>query len=157
MLISFDKQTIEFNVAENRLLAELLPNKVELGLVGVEEVERALNNPIGSDRVENLVNVGDKVCIITSDITRPMPSKVCLPPLIKRLNDAGIPDKDITIVFGLGSHRNHTKDEMIYLVGEEIYNRIECIDSNPEKCKRIGITSSGTHVDILIGLLIVIS
>ncbi len=148
MLISFDKQKIEFNVPENRLLAELLPNKVELGLVGVEEVERALNNPIGSDRVENLVKDGDKVCIITSDITRPMPSKVCLPPLIKRLNDAGIPDKDITIVFGLGSHRNHTKDEMIYLVGEEIYNRIECIDSNPEKCKRIGVTSSGTHVDI---------
>ena len=148
MLISFDKQKIEFNVPENRLLAELLPNKVDLGLVGVEEVERALNNPIGSDRVENLVKVGDKVCIITSDITRPMPSKVCLPPLIKRLNDAGIPDKDITIVFGLGSHRNHTKDERIYLVGEEIYNRIECIDSNPEKCKRIGVTSSGTHVDI---------
>ena len=148
MLISFDKQKIEFNVPENRLLAELLPNKVELGLVGVEEVERALNNPIGSDRVENLVKVGDKVCIITSDITRPMPSKICLPPLLERLNKAGIPDKDILIVFGLGSHRNHTKDEIIYLVGQEVYDRIECIDSNPDCCKRIGVTSSGTHVDI---------
>lgn len=148
MLLGFDKQQIEFNVAKDRMLAELLPNEVEIKLTGVDEVIRALDNPIGSNKVENLVKPGDKVCIITSDITRPMPSKICLPPLLERLNKAGIPDKDILIVFGLGSHRNHTKDEIIYLVGQEVYDRIECIDSNPDCCKRIGVTSSGTHVDI---------
>ncbi len=148
MLLGFDKQQIEFKVAKDRLLAELLPNEVEIALTGVDEVVRALNNPIGSDKLENLVKKGDKVCIITSDITRPMPSKICLPPLLERLNEAGIPNKDILIVFGLGSHRNHTKEEIIYLVGQEVYDKIECVDSNPDRCKRIGVTSSGTHVDI---------
>lgn len=148
MLLGFDKKQIELKVPKDRLLAELLPNEVEISLTGVDEVVRALDNPIGSDKVENLVKGGDRVCIITSDITRPMPSKICLPPLLERLNKAGVPDKDILIVFGLGSHRNHTKEEIIYLVGQEVYDRIECVDSNPDCCKRIGVTSSGTHVDI---------
>lgn len=148
MLLGFDKKQLELKVPKDRLLAELLPNEVEISLTGVDEVVRALNNPIGSDKVENLVKGGDRVCIITSDITRPMPSKICLPPLLERLNKAGVPDKDILIVFGLGSHRNHTKEEIIYLVGQEVYDRIECVDSNPDCCKRIGVTSSGTHVDI---------
>ena len=116
MLLGFDKKQLELKVPKDRLLAELLPNEVEISLTGVDEVVRALDNPIGSDKVENLVKGGDRVCIITSDITRPMPSKICLPPLLERLNKAGVPDKDILIVFGLGSHRNHTKEEIIYLV-----------------------------------------
>ena len=148
MLLGFDKQQINLNIESNRLIAELLPNKVDLGLIGSEEVERALDNPIGTDKVENLVKAGQKVCIITSDITRPMPSKICLPPLIKRLNKAGVKNSDILIVFALGSHRPHTEQEMRYLVGDEVFDSIECVDSNPEQCVRVGVTSCGTAVDI---------
>ena len=148
MLLGFDKQQVNLNIESNRLIAELLPNKVNLGLIGAEEVERALDNPIGTDKVENLVKAGQKVCIITSDITRPMPSKICLPPLIKRLNKAGVKNSDILIVFALGSHRPHTEQEMRYLVGDEVFDSIECVDSNPDQCVRIGITSCGTAVDI---------
>ena len=148
MILSYDKQQIEFNLSSDRLIKELLPNEVKIGLRGVDEVNRALDNPIGSERLENLVKKGNKVCIITSDITRPMPSKLCIPPVIERLNMAGIPNSDILVVFALGSHRPHTKEEMIYLVGEEVYNSVECVDSNPEKCIRVGVTSRGTPVDI---------
>ena len=148
MILSYDKQQIEFNLSSDRLIKELLPNEVKIGLSGVDEVNRALDNPIGSERLETLVKKGNKVCIITSDITRPMPSKLCLPPVIERLNMAGIPNSDILVVFALGSHRPHTKEEMIYLVGEEVYNSVECVDSNPEKCIRVGVTSRGTPVDI---------
>lgn len=148
MLLGFDKQQINLNIESNRLIAKLLPNKVNLGLIGAEEVERALDNPIGTDKVENLVKAGQKVCIITSDITRPMPSKTCLPPLIKRLNKAGVKNSDILIVFALGSHRPHTEQEMRYLVGDEVFDGIECVDSNPEQCVRVGVTSCGTVVDI---------
>lgn len=148
MLLGYDKKQIELNLSEDRLLAELLPNQVEIALSGAEEVERALDNPIGSKKVEELVKLGQKVCIITSDITRPMPSKVCLLPLIRRLNNAGIPNKDILIVFALGSHRPHTEEEMRYLVGDQIFESIECVDSNPDNCIRVGKTSRGTVVDI---------
>lgn len=148
MLLNYDTKNIELNVDNDRLIKVLLPNEVSVSLNGIDEVERALDNPIGADKLENLVKAGNKVCIITSDITRPMPSKICLPPVIDRLNKAGIKDEDILVVFALGSHRPHTKEEMIYLVGEEVFNRIECVDSNPDKCIRIGTTSNGTVVDI---------
>ncbi len=148
MFLGYDKRQLEFNVSKNRLLAELLPNNVSVNLMGADEVERALDNPIGSKNVEDLVKSGQKVCIITSDITRPMPSRICLPPLIKRLNSAGIANDNILIVFALGSHRPHTEAEMRYLVGDDIFDSIECVDSNPNSCIRIGTTSRGTEVDI---------
>ena len=148
MQLGYDKQQIQLEIGNDRLIKELLPNEVQVSLTGVDEVNRALDNPIGADKLENVVKSGDKVCIITSDITRPMPSKICLPPVLDRLNKAGIRDEDILIVFALGSHRPHTKEEMIYLVGEEVFNRVECVDSNPDSCIRVGMTSSGTLVDI---------
>lgn len=148
MKLGYDRTEIEFAPESGRLKGVLLPNAVEVGLTGEAEVIRALENPIGADKVENLVKAGDKVCIVTSDITRPMPSYVALPPLIARLNGAGIPDSDIVIVFGLGSHRTHTEAEKRKLVGDAIFDRIECIDSDPDDCKYIGTTARGTRVDI---------
>lgn len=90
----------------------------------------------------------DQKTIITSDITRPMPSYRVLPLLLEELYAAGIKDEDIIIVFALGSHRSHTKEEMMTLVGEDIWNRIKCIDSNPDDCINLGFTKKGTTVDI---------
>ena len=148
MQLRYDKEIVNFEVSNSRLIRELLPNPVNVDSIGVDEVRRALLNPIGSKKLSELVKAGEKVCIITSDITRPMPSKVCLPPLLDELNQSGVKDSDILIVFALGSHRNHTEEEMRYLVGDEVYDRIECVDSNPDRCKRIGVTSKGTVVDI---------
>lgn len=147
MKIGYDHTEIEFNPPAERLLGVLLPNAVEVERTGAAAVEYALDHPIGDKKVEEKVTPGEKVCIIASDITRPMPSAIALPPLIKRLNAAGIPDDDIVIVFGLGSHRRHTEEEKKYLVGE-LYGRIECIDSDPDDVVRLGVTKHGTPVDI---------
>lgn len=42
------------------------------------------------------------------------------------------------MVFGLGSHRKQTEEEMKRLVGEDIYSRIKCMDSDPEQCVHMG-------------------
>ncbi|MBI6873785.1 nickel-dependent lactate racemase [Clostridium aciditolerans] len=144
----FGKGKLKFNIDEKNVSNILLPNEVGLDLTGVEEVRRAMDNPISSSKLKNIVRAGENVVIVTSDITRPMPSKTVLPVVIEELNSAGIKDENITIVFALGSHRAHTEDEKKYLVGEEIYERIECIDSNSTEYVHLGITANGTPVDI---------
>jgi lactate racemase len=67
-----------------------------------------------------MVKPGEKIAIITSDITRPMPSKIVLPIAMEELDRAGIKDEDITVVFALGSHRKHTEEEKRYLVSDDI-------------------------------------
>ena len=147
MQIGYDTGVLEFDVPEKRLLGVFEPNPVTAPRRGAEAVEYALDHPIGEVKLEDKVVKGQKVCIIASDITRPMPSAVALPPVVGRLNRAGIPDDDIFIVFGLGSHRKHTEEEKRHLAGE-LYDRLECVDSDPDDTRRLGFTSAGTPVDI---------
>lgn len=144
----FAKGKMKFNIADKNIFAVLKPNEANIDLTGVEEVKRAMKNPIGSERLKDIVKSGEKIAIVTSDITRPMPSKIVLPVVIEELNLAGVKDEDITIVFALGSHRAHTEDEKKYLVGEDIYIRIKCIDSNSTEYVHLGITKNGTPVDV---------
>jgi len=138
----------EFEIPDENIIAELKQNEVEEGLKGEEEVKRALSNPIGTPRLASIVKPGEKIVIITSDITRPMPSRIVLPPLLSELESAGVSYDDITIVFALGSHRKHTEEEKKYLVGEDIYSKIKCVDSDTKKCRMLGTTARGTPVEI---------
>lgn len=146
--VGFGKGKLDFEVDEKRVAGILKPNNVSAGLTGKEEVERAIQNPIGSDRLKDMVKPGEKTVIITSDITRPMPSKLVIPGILEELLQEGIDFKDITIVFALGSHRKHTEEEKKYLVGDDVYSKIKCIDSDTNDCVHMGETSNGTPVDI---------
>ena len=148
MLLGYDHKQIEFLVREDRLLGVLEPNHVNIQSKGEDEIKRALKCPIGTPTLKEMVKPGMKVSIITSDISRPCPSSVILPPIIDELNAAGIKDSDIVIVFALGSHRHHTEEEKMHLVGEPFYKRIECIDSDANDCIHLGKTKHGTDVDI---------
>ncbi|MCL4394556.1 MAG: nickel-dependent lactate racemase [Chloroflexi bacterium] len=113
-----------------------------------EIVERAVTQPVSSPRLRDIVKPGDRVAILTSDITRPCPSDNLLPPLLAELDRAGVRESDITVVFGIGSHRPHTAEEQAQLVGSDLFARIRCIDSNPSDVRPIGRTSRGTPVEI---------
>ncbi len=144
----FGKGFAEFELQDKNILQELHQNEVEVDLTGEAEVKRALMNPIGTPKLGDIVKPGEKIVIVTSDITRPLPSKEILPELVKEILRSGADEKDITIVFALGSHRKHTEDEKKYLVGEEIYNRIKCVDSDSNDYVRMGISEMGTPIDI---------
>lgn len=138
----------EFDIKDENVMAELSQNSVGYELTGTDEVRRALGDPIGTPRLSEIVKPGEKVVIVTSDITRPMPTKTVLPAVMEELEAAGAEYKDITVVFALGSHRKHSEDEKRYLVGDEIYEKVTCIDSDVKRCRMLGTTSRGTPVEI---------
>jgi len=146
--LNYGKGKAGVSVPDENIREILSPNSVELELTGIDEVNRALENPIGSGRLKDIVKKGESVCIITSDITRPMPSKLVLPAVLEELYRGGVENHDITVVFALGNHRTHTEDEKKYLVGEEAYSKIRCIDSDRSRILHLGTTSLGTPVDI---------
>jgi nickel-dependent lactate racemase len=113
-----------------------------------ELIRAALAQPIGSRPLTELVRSGQRVAIITSDITRPCPSPRLLPAVLAELSRAGIRDEDVTVIFGLGSHRAHTPQERVQLAGDAICRRVRCIDSDPNDVAVIGHTSRGTPVAI---------
>ena len=138
----------EARVPKEDLLDVLRANEVPAGLTGEAEVRRALAEPIGSPRLGEIVRPGERIAIITSDITRPMPTWTVMPALLEELYAAGVRAGDITLVFALGSHRPHTQEEMRRLAGERAWNEIACVDSDPADCVHLGVTAAGTPVDI---------
>ena len=144
----FGTGTQVVEVPDKNLMGVLMSNDVPRGLMNEEEVVRALENPIGTPRLREIVKPGEKIAIVTSDITRPCPSYRILPALLDELYAAGCRAEDITLVFALGSHRGHTPEEMKKLAGERAYSEIRCVDSDRADCVHMGTTDAGTPVDI---------
>ena len=135
-------------IPEKNYMDTLDPIFVEEQDDPVLEVKRAINNPIGSPALKELVSPGQKAVIIASDISRPVPSHILLPPILEELNKGNVKDNQINVVFGLGIHRKHTEEEKKKLVGQEVYNRVLCIDHDIDDCKEIGKTKRGNHVSV---------
>lgn len=115
-----------------------------------DEISRALANPIASQLLEEIVAAGERVVIVTSDITRYTGSEVYLPILVEELNRCGIADRDIEIVIALGIHRKQTADEHRKILGS-LYGRIAVYDhecDDPQQLVDLGQTSSGLPVQI---------
>lgn len=146
--VGFGKGIQRAEVPEENIIKILKANPVEDGLKGREAVEASLKEPIGAPLLRDIVKPGEKIAIITSDITRPMPTWEVMPAVLDELYEAGVKAEDITLVFALGSHRGHTEEEKKKLAGERAYREIKCIDSDPDDCVHMGTTKAGTPVDI---------
>lgn len=139
------------NLGPGLVAAELHSNAVPLSpKTAQEHIEEALDNPIGSPRLEEIVHPGQTVCIVVPDSTRLWQSpNVYVPAVVSRLNRCGVKDADIRILTATGTHRPMSREEHIAIVSQEIYDRIPVID---HKCRdaasmvRAGVTSNGTEV-----------
>lgn len=99
------------------LESEASRSKTELSEEDI--INNALDNPIGSKRLEELVVGKKNMVIITSDHTRPVPSRLTLPPILERIRRVN-PEIDIKILIATGYHRPTTKEELIFKCGREI-------------------------------------
>lgn len=88
--LGFGEKIVRVDIDDNNLLGVLEPNRLDLDLTGQEEVRRAIREPIGTQRLKDIVKNDEKIVIITSDITRPMPSKVVLPEILNELFEAKV-------------------------------------------------------------------
>ena len=121
---------------------------------GVEEslealaIRAALQNPIGTPRLRDIVHPDERICIVSSDITRPMPTGVVLPFVLEELDAAGVPRENVELVLALGSHRPHTPQEREALVGKWQSTQLAVRDSSTEDVVDVGTTTAGTPVHI---------
>ena len=115
----------------------------ELAAAGPGEIERSLGGPAG--RSLDDFQGCKSASILVSDITRPAPSHMMLPPLARRLKELGI--ADLRVIFGLGTHRRMTPQEERLLLGDcaAILHR----QHDPRDCVCLGKTQRGTPVEIL--------
>lgn len=150
--MKYGKDKRSFSIPQKNLLGIIRGNGDNTKLSEAEVILRALENPIDSPRLENIVKPGEKICIVISDITRAWQKmSLFLPYIVDKLNEAGIDDQDITFLCATGSHRSQTKEEHKVLLGEKLSKRFEVIDHDSrdeENMVHLGTTSFGTPVSI---------
>lgn len=91
-------------------------------------VSAALGSPIAGAPLGRIAQPGQRVAIVVSDVTRPVPNAILLPPMLTALEAAGVGLLDITIVIGTGLHRASRSDERERILGTEILSRYRVVD-----------------------------
>lgn len=161
----YGKEIQTVDVPDENLVGVLMSNPVEHERRGADAVKYALENPIGTGKLREIAaekirelaspdasqpeSAGrrPKVVIVTSDVSRPLPSYDVLPSVLDELYAGGCRPEDITVIIALGSHRNNTEEEHRRLVGDRCYNEVAVVDSSREDLVHLGTTRSGTPVD----------
>jgi len=104
-------------------------------------VTAALRDPIEALPLAELAMGRKSACVVISDITRPVPNRVILPPLLRTLEFAGIDRRRITILIATGTHRPNVGHELVSLVGEDIAEAYPVVNHdcrNRDSHRRIG-------------------
>ncbi|MDY3973702.1 MAG: nickel-dependent lactate racemase [Veillonella caviae] len=142
---------VDFKLDEKRLIGELHMAETPVLPNPEQAIRDAFDNPIDSKPLKELIKAGETVAIIANDTTRIANTHIFMPILIEYLNNIGVSDDHIKIVFALGTHRDMTEAEMRQEVSPEIADRIQLINSNAKKSEdfvHVGTTSFGTPVEL---------
>src|SRR5512137_1384357 len=147
--IPYSKSFIEFKLPPTLKVDMAVSRQVEPLKDVPLAIQEALSHPVGTLPLVELAKAGDKVCIVFTDSTRASPDHLLVPALLGELEQAGVKDKDITLLCGTGMHRPSTRDEKVAKLGAWVVERYRVIDNepqNPQALVDLGVTQGGVPV-----------
>ena len=139
------RMEIEIDDQHNIGVMESRVDQFKPGLTPEQLVAASLDSPIGSPRLEDLAQGKKNIVIISSDHTRPVPSKIIMPQLLERIRRTA-PNARITILVAAGTHRASTHEELVAKYGETIANHEHIVmhtSTNDAEMVKIGTLPSG--------------
>ncbi|MBD3288039.1 nickel-dependent lactate racemase [candidate division KSB1 bacterium] len=149
--LEFGTSGLDINVPDQNL-AKVLKMRASVPVPDpVSKLEQSLKNPIGTAALSKLADGKKTACVVICDITRPVPNKIILPPILSTLENSGIKRENITILIATGIHRPNEGEELVYLVGEDIiknYRIVNHFAKDDNSHKYLGKTSRGTDIFI---------
>jgi len=126
--LPYGREEIEVEIPDKNFMGTIEPRNIA-GLPDVHsKIKEALRSPIGVPPLSSLVKPDFKVTIISTDISRPCPERVILPPVIEELKSACVREDNIRVLIATGMHRPMTEEELREKLGEEICEKFEVIN-----------------------------
>jgi nickel-dependent lactate racemase len=102
-------------------------------------IRAALHAPLGGPALGRLVAGARRVAVVFPDLTRPMPNRTVLPPLLDELARAGVADDRVTLLCATGTHRQATGAEMAELIGLELVTRYSVVDHDAQSDEHVAV------------------
>jgi lactate racemase len=131
-LLIYGKEEIQINVPDNADIYE--PNFPIVNETADSLVRKAVECPINSLPLQGALQSrkSDKVVIVVSDITRPIPYRTFLQTILDEIESTEIKKSDITILVATGMHRPSTVEEHVEMFGESICDNYKIVDHDAE-------------------------
>jgi len=110
-------------------------------------IAHALENPINSPPLSSLGGKEKRVAIAVCDVTRPMPSHLVVPEVLKQLKD--VPNEKVTILVATGTHRPSTRQELERMLGPAVLNEFTVLNHaafEESSLEELGRSSTGTPI-----------
>jgi len=104
-----------------------------------DAITQALRAPLAGPPLAELIGATSRVAVVFPDLTRPMPNRTVLPPILDELARLGVRADQIRLLCATGSHRQATTDEMAALIGRDLSTRYEVRDHS---------ATDSDHVDV---------
>jgi nickel-dependent lactate racemase len=149
--LAFGREGMDIEIPERNLLKVLTMEKADPLPDPAQELEKQLREPIGGRPLAALAGEAESACVVISDITRPVPNKVLIPPLLRTLEENRIQRGDITILVATGLHRPSTPDELTAMLGKETLDKYRLVDHHARvlvEQQYLGLTSRNTPIYI---------
>ena len=125
--------TVDIRIPESVRVLEMQPAKALSDPDGA--VRQALTDPIDSPPLKELAGKKKDACVVISDITRPVPNRIILPPMLNVLEESGIKREDITILIATGMHRPNQGEELESMVGREVMDNYKIVNHYCKKAE----------------------
>jgi nickel-dependent lactate racemase len=148
--LGYGQQTLSFDFDPEKFSLLAIDPSAEAPLNDVE-IGSALDNPIASPPLDELVNSEDSVLIVVSDGTRATASAQIVNLLVRRLIQSGISPANIAIIFATGIHRPVTGQEKVDLLTPFIVQRVRTLNHDAYDSGNLislGTTERGVPVDV---------
>jgi nickel-dependent lactate racemase len=150
--LRYGKGEVGFAIPESQLLYELVGRDRKAPADLAAAYRHALDHPIDSPPLKELIRPGDKVVITVSDVTRGWQRNAdTLPLLLQYLNERGVSDDQVTVIIAVGAHRQNTGAEFVELCSEGVCRRVRVVNHDAwDKANMVylGRTSRGTEVSV---------
>src|SRR4030042_3332785 len=143
--LPYGKTDVCVRVPARNLLGTIEPKDRAAAPDQKAEVERALKEPIGTKRLLEIAKPESKVAIVVDDATRKAPSERMLIPVLAELNEAGVKDENVTVIFGCGTHRAVKPEEATELLGAEALKRVKTISHCCTSTDLVNIGTTKTY------------
>ena len=140
---------MDFSFPDEDIIKVIEPAHVEVP-EGTEEekIAEAINNPIGTGKLEEIIKPTDTVCILVPDMTRQWgrPAQI-MSVLVPMLEKIGVKDENMLIVSAVGTHKKQTPEEHALIVGQDIYDRIKMVDHDCDSnLQLVGTSFRGNEI-----------
>jgi nickel-dependent lactate racemase len=148
--LGYGRSSIPLEYEDSRF-AVLAPVESDGRSLTDNEIDAALDAPIDSPPLDELIASGDSVLIVVSDATRATGSAQIVNLVVRRLIQNGIQPGEIAIIFATGIHRAVRPEEKIELLTSFIAQRIRTLDhdaNDSAQLIQVGTMERGTPIEV---------